>query len=186
MQIGVFAKVRQRLAVGIAVELEVVGLLCRGEESVGREEPRVPQGALARERRDVSRERRRRLLLRVAGEEDGDTLMTANNYANLLEELNRYEEAKELVRNTMPVARRVLGESHEITLRMRSIYATALRRDPNATLDDLREAVTTYEETERTSRRVLGGAHPTTTGIEKCLGEARAVLRARETLPMSA
>ena len=118
--------------------------------------------------------------------EDGDTLMTANNYANLLEELNRYEEAKELVRNTMPVARRVLGESHEITLRMRSIYATALRRDPNATLDDLREAVTTYEETERTSRRVLGGAHPTTTGIEKCLGEARAVLRARETLPMSA
>ena len=116
----------------------------------------------------------------------GFAAMTANNYANLLEELNRYEEAKELVRNTMPVARRVLGESHEITLRMRSIYATALRRDPNATLDDLREAVTTYEETERTSRRVLGGAHPTTTGIEKCLGEARAVLRARETLPMSA
>ena len=62
MQIGVLAEVGQRLAVGVAVEFKVVGLLCRGEESVGREEPRVPQGALARERRDVSRERRRRLL----------------------------------------------------------------------------------------------------------------------------
>ena len=65
-------------------------------------------------------------------------------------------------------------------------YAETLYEDPDATLDDLREAVTTYEETERTSRRVLGGAHPTTTGIEKCLGEARTVRRARETLPMSA
>ena len=33
-------------------------------------------------------------------------------------------------------------------------------RDDGATLDDLREAVTTLEETERTARRVLGGAHP--------------------------
>ena len=30
-----------------------------------------------------------------------------------------------------------------------------------ATLDDLREAVTTLEDTERIARRVLGGAHPT-------------------------
>jgi len=28
------------------------------------------------------------------------------------------------------------------------------------TLDDLREGVTTLEETERTARRVFGGAHP--------------------------
>ena len=70
--------------------------------------------------------------------------------------------------------------------RSASVQRARSYEDNGATLDDLREAVTTYEETERTSRRVLGGAHPTTTGIEKCLGEARAVLRARETLPMSA
>ena len=35
---------------------------------------------------------------------------------------------------------------------MESIYAEALYRDPDATLDDLREAVNTLENTERTVR----------------------------------
>ena len=50
-----------------------------------------------------------------------------------------------------------------------------------ATLDDLREALTTLEETERTARRVLGGAHPLTEWIEYDLRNVRAALRARET-----
>ena len=66
---------------------------------------------------------------------------------------------------------------------MRWTYAIVLYKDPAATLDDLREAVTTLEETERIARRVLGGAHPTTTGIEENLQDARAALRARETQP---
>jgi hypothetical protein len=41
--------------------------------------------------------------------------------------------------------------------------------------------VATYEETTRTARRVLGGAHPTTQGVEAELQNARAALRARET-----
>ena len=53
--------------------------------------------------------------------------------------------------------------------------------DSSATLDDLREAVTTLEDTERTARRVLGGAHPVTSRIETALRNARAALRARET-----
>jgi hypothetical protein len=59
----------------------------------------------------------------------------------------------------------------------------ALYKDASATLDDLCEAVETLEEMERTTRRVLGGAHPTTTGIESTLRKARAILRARETPP---
>ena len=55
-----------------------------------------------------------------------------------------------------------------------------LCNDPSATLDDLREAVTTLVEIEGTARRVLGGAHPTAVGIEKSLQKARAALRARE------
>ena len=64
---------------------------------------------------------------------------------------------------------------------MRSIYATALYCDTCATLDDLREAVTTFEETSRIARRVLGGAHPLTKRMEIDLKNSRAVLRARET-----
>ena len=66
---------------------------------------------------------------------------------------------------------------------MRLHYAKALYEDTSATLGDLREAVTTLEEIERIARRVLGGAHPTTTGIEAALVNARAALRARETPP---
>ena len=88
---------------------------------------------------------------------------------------------KALLRSTLPVAQRVLGESHDLTLTMRKISAVVLCNDPDATLDDLREAATTLEDTARIARRVLGGAHPTTVGIEKSLREARAALRARET-----
>ena len=65
-------------------------------------------------------------------------------------------------------------------LMIRLNYAIALYKDPTATLDDLREAVTTLEETELLARRVLGGVHPFAAEIEKYLRESRAALRARE------
>ena len=83
----------------------------------------------------------------------------------------------------MPVARRVLGEGYELTLKMRQNYAMALCADTGATLDDLREAVTTLEDVERIARRVFGGAHPATVRIEGALRHSRAALRARETPP---
>ena len=111
------------------------------------------------------------------------TLNAAFNYANTLFVLTRYKEAKSLTRKAMPVARRVLGEGDVLTLKIRCTYACALVNEPSATLDDLREAVKTLEETERKARRVLGGAHPTTEGIEYVLRDARAALAARETPP---
>ena len=69
---------------------------------------------------------------------------------------------------------------------MRWIYAWVLYKDDGAALHDLREAVDTLEEIERTARRVFGGAHPVTKGIEDNLRDARAALRARETPPPSA
>ena len=69
---------------------------------------------------------------------------------------------------------------------MRRVYAAALYMDDDATLDDLREAVTTLEDAEPTARRVLGGAHPLTTQIEVHLRFARAALRAREAPSASA
>ena len=113
------------------------------------------------------------------------------NYASVLGHLGRFEEARSLLRPTIPVALRVVGENHEYTLRLRLMYAGALFRDNSATLEDLREAVTTLEEIEPIGRRVLGGTHSLTSVIESELQIARAALcsptafraalRARET-----
>jgi len=120
--------------------------------------------------------------LKTWGEEDFRTIQAAINYADSLRDLKRFKEAKALLRNTMPVARRSLREGHHrLTLKMRSLYAAALYQDPAATLDDLREAVTTLEDTERTARRVFGGANPVTGIIEGHLRLARVALAARET-----
>jgi hypothetical protein len=64
---------------------------------------------------------------------------------------------------------------------MRINYARALYSDDGATLDDLRDAVGTFQETARTAKRVLGGTNPITTKIEDEMRHARAALRARET-----
>ena len=48
--------------------------------------------------------------LKLSGEEHEDTLIAANNYALSLNELKRFKEARSLLRKSMPVARRVLGE----------------------------------------------------------------------------
>ena len=113
----------------------------------------------------------------------GKTVLAANNYAGSLVTLRRFEEAKMLLRKTMPVAQRVLGKCHDLTLKLRWLYAKTLYRNDSATLEDIREAVNTLEDAGRTARRVLGGPHPTTRGIEVALRKARAALRARETPP---
>jgi tetratricopeptide (TPR) repeat protein len=119
--------------------------------------------------------------LELLGKEHKDTLSAGSNYALSLKHLDRYDEAKLLLRRTIPVARRVFGDSNEITLKMQWIYAMALYQDPAATLSDLRKAVTTLEETVRVSQRVLGNLHPLTVEIGSHLTCSRATLRARET-----
>ena len=113
--------------------------------------------------------------LKLKAEEHKCTLSAALNYASSLKGLSRFEEAKSVLRKTMPVARRVLGEGNELTLRMRKVYARALCEDGSAPLDDLREAVTTFEDAGRIARRVFGGEHPLTVGIEYHLRNTRAL-----------
>jgi len=117
--------------------------------------------------------------MELFGKEHEETLREANNYAATLKDLRRFEEAKALLRETIPVARRALGASHITTLRVRWIYAQTLYKDVAVTLDDLREAVSTLEEIEPTAQRVLGPANPTAAGIEECLQDARVVENAR-------
>ena len=151
----------------------------------------IAQGNLASTYKELGREEEAMLMredvysrtLNFWGEEHRETLLEADNYAIALVDLERFEEARSLMRKLIPVARRILGESDRLTLKMRWVYADALYLDDGATLDDLREAVTTLEDAERIARRVLGGAHPITEGIENHLRNARAALRARETPP---
>ena len=98
-------------------------------------------------------------------------------YVNLLRILKRFKEARSLLRKTTPLAQRVLGEGHQVTLTMKKMKAEMLYDDDGATLDDLREAVEIFEDIERTSRRLLGAAHPRVFDIELNLKSARAALR---------
>ena len=124
--------------------------------------------------------------LRLKGEEHEDTLREANNYADTLVNLKRFQEAKSLLHNSIPVARRNLGESKETTLMLRWLYAQSLYMDDDATLDDLREAVSTLEDVERIARRIFGSTHPHLQIIEHHLRASRAALRAREMPPAKA
>ena len=65
----------------------------------------------------------------------------------------------------------------EVTLKMRWTYAMA--RLQGHTPDS--EAVTTLEDVARIARRVFGGAHPMTVGVDQALRASRAALAARET-----
>ena len=110
----------------------------------------------------------------------------AQNVANSLLALKHHKEAKALLRKTIPIARRVLGEGDHLGLSLRLNYGRALFLDPGVTLDDLREAETTLENAKRTARRFLGGAYPLAQKIETVLRCVRDTLAARETPPSDA
>ena len=118
--------------------------------------------------------------LKLNGKQNELTLVAANNYAHCLLTLRKCKEAKSLLRKTISVTRRARREGEENTLRLRWNYARALSEDDGVTLDDLREAVTTFEDVERIAQRVVGGAHPLTKLFESHLRRARAALRGRE------
>ena len=133
----------------------------------------VAQGKLARTYRMLDRSEEALRVVRDAyskhcrllGEDDRESVVLAEIYASSLGRQRHFGEATALLRKTIPVARRVLGEDHQLTIKMRWLYAAALCENEDATLDNLREAVTTLEETLRTARRVLGGGHPMTGSI---------------------
>ena len=99
--------------------------------------------------------------MKLNGEEHETTLSKPYNYATFPSSTKRFEEARSLLRKMIPVARRVLGEGHEITLKMRWIYARALYMDKGHALDDHREAVATLKPAN-SWKRIFGPAHPET------------------------
>ena len=121
--------------------------------------------------------------LRLNGVEDRHTLVAASNYTAALLTLKRFEEAKSVLRKMTPVARRVLGENHEVSLQMRCSCARMLFENDGATIDDLREAVTMLEEIEPDALRALGGANPLLKDIRRFHLFVRAALTTCDTPP---
>jgi tetratricopeptide (TPR) repeat protein len=99
--------------------------------------------------------------VRLNGEEHAQTLRAADNYALSLLKLRRFEEAKRLLRKVAPVARRVLGKDHELTLSLREDLCHAML-DEDSAADEKREALEMLKDTAGAMRRVLGPDHPDT------------------------
>ena len=104
--------------------------------------------------------------LKLDGELEENTLMAAGNYALTLLQLKRFEEAKELLRKTTPVARRVLGNEHELTLSMREDLCCATLCGESSAEEEKREAFRMLEEVAGVMRRVLGPQHPETQRVQ--------------------
>ena len=95
-------------------------------------------------------------------------------FRRIADRMTRFEDPSAL--NTVSISSSVTSG-----LTISSCLLTFPYENPAATLDDLREAVTTLEDAGRIARRVFGGSHPTTSGIEGALQDAREVFRACET-----
>ena len=83
-------------------------------------------------------------------------------------ELERFEEAKRLLRKVAPVAQRVLGAEHDLTLSLREDLSRAIL-DGDSSAEEKREALQMLEDTVAGMRRVLGPAHPDTSHAQRKL-----------------
>ena len=99
-------------------------------------------------------------------------LIDAINLSESLIEAKLFEEARALVRDYIPVARRTLGTDHELTFELRTNSARAIYRDTNSSRD-VHEAVAILEDVFRTTRRVFGLQHPIFAEYRQDLENAR-------------
>jgi hypothetical protein len=100
--------------------------------------------------------RAHRLYCTLKGEDHPDTLTAANNLANRLGAVGRYEQARALDEDTLTRRRRILGDDHPDTLRSANNLANRL-----GALGQHEQARALHEDT-LTRRRILGDDHPDT------------------------
>ena len=100
--------------------------------------------------------------VKLKGKQHKDSIRECGNYVINLLELERLEEAKRLLRKVIPVARRVLGNEHDLTLSLCEDLSRATLLDGESSAEKKREALRTLEDTLGIMRRVLGPQHPDT------------------------
>ena len=110
--------------------------------------------------------------LKLYGRHNKQTLESASNYAMTLLDLERFEEAKILLHKVAPVAQRVCGAEHDLTLSLREDLSRAIL-DGESSAEEKREALQMLEDTVAVMRRVFGPAHPETLRAQRQLEHYR-------------
>ena len=117
------------------------------------------------------------------------SIIAADDVVIALLAVGRYAEAQARAREAAPLARRVFGADHNVTMSLRENIATAVLRADSSSPEETREAFRMYEDVIKDMTRVLGASHPDTRFAQKNLNycrekdRRRAALRARETPP---
>ena len=91
----------------------------------------------------------------------------------VLLDLRRFKEAKRVLRKVVPVARRVLGNHHELTLSICEDLCRATLLDGGSSANEKRDALKMLEDTLGVMRRVLGPQHPETQRVQGSLHSYR-------------
>ena len=107
--------------------------------------------------------------VKLKGKQHAESITECGNLVINLLELRRFEEAKRLLREVIPVARRVLGNEHNLTLSLCEDLSRATLLDVESSANENREAVRALEDTLGVMRRVLGPQHPDTQRVQQNL-----------------
>ena len=106
--------------------------------------------------------------VKLRGKQHVDSIKECGNLIINILELRRFQEAKRLLREVLPVARRVLGNEHNLTLSLcEDLSQATLHGESSA--EEKREALRMLEGTFGVMRRVLGPQHPETQRVQKNL-----------------
>jgi len=111
------------------------------------------------------------------GDSHSASLEAATALVQSLVQLGKFLEAKNFLRELIPVARRVWGRESDQWLRQQWMYGNVLCEEGSApTLDDLVEGVKVLEAVEKSWVRVMGARHPETPRMQSSLKKAQAKL----------
>ena len=90
--------------------------------------------------------------------------------------LHHYAEARSLLREHLPIARRVMGRDDPVTFTMTETLAQSLFQQGAAPRDDMLEAAEIFTEHLQRLRQVLESAHPITQRVKRNLERIRECL----------
>ena len=117
--------------------------------------------------------------LTLHGLDDERTLISVTCLAISLIRGKKWAETKDLTHEALPAARRALGSDHELTIKLECQLARASYADEGASLDELRQAISMYEDLIRRARRIFGDSHPAAESMAARIEEARTTLARR-------
>ena len=90
-----------------------------------------------------------------------------------MDALEQFDEARAFLRDRIPEAIQALGSDHDVTFRLKRMYAQCLYLSEDACRDDVTAAIATFEDIDRRQSRIYGPVHPQTRATRYHLERAR-------------